>query len=248
MKSRIICFVTPKLLNVTTVTEVTDVITCSCSLGLCNRMRPVARHLSSERVAAIRSRSRGGGPRMLLCRSRRNTISGSRLIRRSWAAALVAVVAVLVAGCGHQVAPAATASRVPAEPTVTRVPPAGEPSLSSRSSPPTRSSPVLRSGAAASLAVVPHTVTTYSGSGNQNTPSFTTTSAWQLAYSFNCSEFGGPTRVEVVEGEDAHSGKLLVSTRTLKAEGSTRIDGNPGSHYLEINSPCSWVVKVVDQA
>jgi len=77
---------------------------------------------------------------------------------------------------------------------------------------------------------------------------FTTTAAWQLLYSFNCSEFGAPARAEVAEGDRVRPGKVLVNTRTLRTEGSIRVNGDAGSHYLQVNSPCSWVVKVVDRA
>ena len=141
----------------------------------------------------------------------------------------------------------ATAPHPRVEPTVTSSSPAREPSSSPASSPPAGSSPVRRPGAAASLPVIPRTVATYSGSGNQTTPVFTTTATWQLVYSFNCSEFGTPARAEVVEGDGVRPGKVLVNTRTFRAEGSTHVNGDAGSHYLQVNSPCSWAVKVVDQ-
>jgi hypothetical protein len=103
-----------------------------------------------------------------------------------------------------------------------------------------------RPGAAASLPVIPHTVATYSGSGSQSTPVFTTTAGWQLVYSFNCSEFGTPARAEVVEGDRVRPGRVLVNIRTLRADGRTRVTGDAGSHHLLVDSPCSWVVKVVD--
>jgi hypothetical protein len=142
---------------------------------------------------------------------------------------------------------AAVESTFRVEPTVTPVPAAREGSSSPRSSPSVGSSPVKRSGIPADLAAAPNTVTTYSGSGNQATPVFTTTAAWQLAYSFNCSAFGTPAIAEVVEIEGAHSSRILVHARVLEAKGNARVHGDPGPHYLKMVSPCSWVVKVVDQ-
>lgn len=151
-----------------------------------------------------------------------------------------------VAGGGHPATSATTSPRPHVEPTVMPTSPARGPSSSPASSPPAGSLSAKRPGAAASLPVILHTVATYSGSGNQTTPAFTTTSGWQLVYSFNCSEFGTPARAEVVEGDRVRLGKVLVNTKTLRADGRTRVTGDAGSHYLLVNSACSWVVKVVD--
>jgi hypothetical protein len=167
-----------------------------------------------------------------------------------------------VTGGGHRAAPVATASHAAAESAVTPVSPAvssssashaaAEPAVTplssaASSSSSASSSSIKGSGAAPSLAAVPHTVATFSGSGVETTPTFTTTATWKLAYSFNCSHFGGPARAEVIEKGGSQSGRVLLNESTLRAEGSTRVHGDPGLHYLRINSPCSWIVKVVDQ-
>jgi hypothetical protein len=162
---------------------------------------------------------------------------------------LLGVIIAIAGGTDHA-APVATASHAAAEPKVTPLSPLSSATGSSSSgvsSSPASSLPGKGSEAAPTLAAVPHTIATYSGSGIETTPEFTTTATWQLAYSFNCSQFGGPARAEVVEEGGSHPGKVLLNESTLRAEGRTRIYGDPGSHYLKINSPCSWVVKVVDQ-
>jgi hypothetical protein len=159
---------------------------------------------------------------------------------------LLAGVVFAVMGGRHHAAPGAVASRPAAEPAFT--PLAAGPSSAPRSAR-TASSPApgatRAAGQAAQLAVVPHTVTTYTGSGIETTPSFTTTASWQLGYSFNCTQFGAPARAEITEGPGADT--ILVNEKTLTAKGRVQVSGQAGSHYLKVNTACSWTVKVVDQ-
>lgn len=165
-------------------------------------------------------------------------------------------VVVAVSGGGQRAAAPDAASRVAAEPTVTPLSPAIGSSAAARSSDGAGSASAPRpsgaatrsSGAAAKLVVVPNTVATYSGSGIETTPTFTTTATWQLAFSFNCSEFGEPAKVQVDEDGGSDSGRVLLSKSTLKTAGSTRVYDDTGSHYLKVDSPCSWIVKVVDES
>jgi hypothetical protein len=143
---------------------------------------------------------------------------------------------------GPATGPTATptrSARGPAtEPTVT-------PTRSAAGPAPVTGSPrATGTGGAAKLAVVPGTVTTYSGSGTETTPQFTTTANWQIAYSFNCSQFGEPAQAEIVE--DPGSGPILLNLMTLTTQGSVQVSGSAGPHDLEVNSPCSWTVKVID--
>lgn len=89
-----------------------------------------------------------------------------------------------------------------------------------------------------------HTVATYSGSGIENTPKFTVTDTWKLAYSFDCSTFGYAGNFQVFEDGGLN---VLTNDLAVSKSASTMQYSDAGTHYLEINSECSWTVKVVDE-
>jgi hypothetical protein len=90
------------------------------------------------------------------------------------------------------------------------------------------------------------TVATFSGSGIENTPKFTVTDTWKLSYSFDCSTFGYKGNFQVYE-DGGFSGVTVNDLATSKS-GSTYAYGDAGTHYLEVNSECSWSVKVIDES
>ena len=92
---------------------------------------------------------------------------------------------------------------------------------------------------------VAHTVATYSGSGIENTPQFTVTATWKLDYSFDCSNFGYQGNFIVME--DGTFGAMSVNGLAMSKSGSSYAYNDGGTHYLEINSECSWSVKIVDE-
>ena len=95
-------------------------------------------------------------------------------------------------------------------------------------------------------AATARTVATFSGSGQKNTPRFTVTDTWKLVYNFNCSSFGSSGNFQVYEdgGKDFN---LSVNDLAMSKSSSTWAYNDSGTHYLEINSECSWNVKVVDE-
>lgn len=116
---------------------------------------------------------------------------------------------------------------------------------------PSAAAPVATQAAAttpsAAPAFKPHTVATFTGSGTQNTARFTVTNTWKLAYSFDCSSFGSSGNFQVYE--DGGSGGSGASVNDLAASktSSTWAYNDGGTHYLEVNSECSWTVKVIDE-
>jgi hypothetical protein len=80
-----------------------------------------------------------------------------------------------------------------------------------------------------------------SGSGITTTPNFTTPAEWQIQWSYDCSKFG-TTGNFIVMSED-----FQANVNQLGAGGTdaTYVHGDPGTHSLQINSECSWTVKVV---
>jgi Protein of unknown function (DUF2510) len=102
------------------------------------------------------------------------------------------------------------------------------------------------SASATPAAAVARTVTTFSGSGQENTPRFTVTDTWKLVYSFNCSSFGSSGNFQVYE-DGGNDFNLSVNDLATSKSSSTWAYNDGGTHYLEINSECSWKVKVVDE-
>jgi hypothetical protein len=101
--------------------------------------------------------------------------------------------------------------------------------------------------AAETTAAAAKTVALFSGSGIQNTARFTVTGTWKLAYSFNCSSFGYAGNFQVYEDGGSDFSGLSVNDLAMSKTSSTWAYNDAGTHYLEINSECSWTVKVIDE-
>jgi hypothetical protein len=102
------------------------------------------------------------------------------------------------------------------------------------------------SASATAAAATARTVATFSGSGQENTPRFTVTDTWKLVYSFNCSSFGSSGNFQVYE-DGGNDFSLSVNDLAMSKSSSTWAYNDGGTHYLEINSECSWKLKIVDE-
>ena len=91
-----------------------------------------------------------------------------------------------------------------------------------------------------------HTVATFSGSGQDNTARFTVTGTWKLDYSFDCSSFGYQGNFQVFEDGNMGQG-LSVNDLAMSKTSSTYAYNDAGTHYLQVNSECSWRMKVIDE-
>jgi hypothetical protein len=111
---------------------------------------------------------------------------------------------------------------------------------------PSASPPAAPSSPPPTHSLAGKTVATFSGSGIENTPKFTVTDTWKLSYSFDCSNFGSQGNFQVYE-DGGNDFSLSVNDLAKSKSGSTYAYGDAGTHYLEINSECSWTVKVIDQ-
>jgi hypothetical protein len=119
------------------------------------------------------------------------------------------------------------------------------------------STPVPAAGGAATQAAAPaaakspapaaKTVATFTGSGTQNTAKFTVTSTWKLSYSFDCSGFGYAGNFVVSEDGGSDLGGASVDDLAMSKASSTWAYDDAGTHYLAIDSECSWTVKVTDE-
>lgn len=108
------------------------------------------------------------------------------------------------------------------------------------------SAPAAAASSPAAPSVRAHTVATFTGSGQSNTPRFTVTSTWKLVYSFNCSAFGQSGNFQVYE-DGGNDSNLSVNDLAMSKSASTWAYGDGGQHFLQINSECAWKVRVVDE-
>lgn len=122
----------------------------------------------------------------------------------------------------------------------------------SSSSPPAASAPPAQTQAVAfpvpsrAAVTAAKTVATFSGSGITNTAQFTVSSTWKLDYSFDCSNFGYAGTFIVME-DGGLGGAMDVNALAVSKTGSSYAYDDAGTHYLEVNSECSWTLKVIDE-
>jgi Protein of unknown function (DUF2510) len=109
------------------------------------------------------------------------------------------------------------------------------------------SSVAAASPAAAAKPAGARTVAAFSGSGIQNTPRFTVTATWKLVYSFSCAAFGQAGNFIVSEDGGNDFNGVSVNDMAVSKSASTWGYDDAGTHYLAIDSECSWNVKVVDE-
>lgn len=115
--------------------------------------------------------------------------------------------------------------------------------------PPAHSAAAVKAPAssAAPAAAKPTLVTTFSGSGQQKTAQFTVGTNWGISYAFDCTSFGGTGNFVVFTDGGSDFNGVSVNDLAASKSAVTYAYGDPGTHYLEINSECSWTVKVYDE-
>lgn len=82
-----------------------------------------------------------------------------------------------------------------------------------------------------------------SGTGSTTTPALTTGSDWSIEYTFTCADASGFRVLEWGPGED---GVPLVDRSGSEGIGATYAFAEPGNHWLQINTACSWTVTVTN--
>ena len=87
----------------------------------------------------------------------------------------------------------------------------------------------------------------FSGSGQENTPSFTVSATWKLSYSYNCLAFGGSGNFIVFEDGGKDLNGVTVNQLGAGKSGTSWAYGDAGSHYLEVDSECDWSMTVTDE-
>jgi hypothetical protein len=113
----------------------------------------------------------------------------------------------------------------------------------SKASPAKAPAPASKAPASTTTSVV----ATFSGSGIKNTPTFTVSATWKLDYTYDCADAGGSGNFIV--DEDGGNDMTGASVNELGASGSssTWVYNDAGTHYLEVDSECSWTMKIVDE-
>lgn len=90
-------------------------------------------------------------------------------------------------------------------------------------------------------------VATFRGSGTGNTPRFTVGATWKLEYSYDCSAYGGRGNFIVSEDGGSNFGGASVNELGSRGSSSTWAYNDAGTHYLSVDSECSWTMRVVDE-
>ena len=84
-----------------------------------------------------------------------------------------------------------------------------------------------------------------SSSGIKKTQAFTTTGNWEVAYTFDCTNFGykGNFQIDVFNTDGSDNIDDGANDLAMKG-GSTDHFSDPGEHYLSIHSECNWHITV----
>jgi hypothetical protein len=88
----------------------------------------------------------------------------------------------------------------------------------------------------------PKTLMSFKGKGIKNSPKFTTGDDWTIKYSYDCSDFGYKGNFIITISDDFGDG---VNELGKSGKDSQPVYGQSGTHYLSVNSECSWSVSVV---
>lgn len=115
------------------------------------------------------------------------------------------------------------------------------PDITTTTDAPTTDAPTT---AAPTIAAAPQTLLELSGSGSKTTQKFTAAGDWDLAWTYNCANFGGSGNFQVFITADDPS-TLVTPVNQLGASGSSvEHYHDAGTFYFEVNSECNWTVKV----
>jgi hypothetical protein len=99
-----------------------------------------------------------------------------------------------------------------------------------------------------SAAATSSVIATFSGSGIQNTTQFTAPGTWKLDWTYDCSSFGSNGNFIVDEDGGNDFGGASVNELGAGGSGSTMAYNDAGTHYLSVNSECSWTLKVISES
>ncbi len=90
----------------------------------------------------------------------------------------------------------------------------------------------------------PGVLATFSGTGIENTGRFTVGGTWKLDWRYDCSAFGSSGNF-IVNEDASPAGAVQVNELGHEGHGATFGYSDAGTHFLSVDSECSWSVKVV---
>lgn len=92
----------------------------------------------------------------------------------------------------------------------------------------------------------PQTLLDLTGSGSKSTQKFTTSGDWDLNWTYDCSSFGdkGNFQVFIYTGDGTMSFQNTGVNQLGSKDSGTEHYHTGGTYYLQVNSECSWTMKV----
>ncbi len=107
--------------------------------------------------------------------------------------------------------------------------------------------PAASDAAAGTQQAAPQVLLNIKGNGTKTTQTFITAGAWDLSYTYDCSNFGAQQGNFIVYVYNS-DGSMSLSNTGVNQLGKSGSDVNHyhtgGSFYLTINSECAWTVTV----
>jgi hypothetical protein len=151
--------------------------------------------------------------------------------------------ALVLIGCGTPAAaPTVTHTVTSPGPTVTQTVTEPGPTVTKTAQAPTASQ--TSGGAAAPSPGTDQVIVRFSGSGNQNTPTFTTPATWHLSWAYrNCPSGTANFIVDEynADGSPDLNGISVNELGTGRGPVATYAYGDAGAHYLSVNTEgCKW--------
>jgi len=169
-----------------------------------------------------------------------------RVMRRVVTLAAVGVAILALSACASSSTAAKPQTTVTVTATITvTAPPSSSPASQAAPTPsvtPTSAAPSSPQPAR------PQVIERFNGSGAQNTQSFTVPDSWHLSWEYwGCSGGTGNFIVEEynTDGSIDYNGVTVNELGSGRGPVATYAYGDSGSHYLSVNSECSWSLAVV---
>jgi len=91
----------------------------------------------------------------------------------------------------------------------------------------------------------PQVIMDKSGSGNNKTPSFTTSGGWEIDWSYDCTHLGHSATFQVTVYATASNSQVDNAAIALGTKGTdVAFEDQGGTYYLQVISECDWHVLV----
>lgn len=121
----------------------------------------------------------------------------------------------------------------------------GSPSAAASGAPAAAGSPAAAAPATTAPPAAPKVIASFTGSGIENTAKFSAPSDYTVNWSYSCAAFGQSGNFIVSGDGGSDFGGASVDELGNGGHGTTHVYGDAGSHYLGIDSECSWSIQVI---